>query len=619
MRASASVVSDPPVAGAQHDLTIALDIEAPLTPADTVEWQLPHSWTERYGGPSYTKPLQTTDPSESHYVTVSGSGGEFALEVLERQWPDTEMETRHGRQIVATLTEGEVPAGTSVELELRHTTAPVVAGTEPVRIRVAGHRPDTDLTLETRPTAPDRHRVIVPSGVEPGEPFDVRIVSLDRFDNVTEAEYDGERLETIDGPVARDLSFTGRTTTTVSLSEAGVYWFRFDGTVSNPVRVAENADGPYWGDIHVHTGLSHDGQGNEPYAYAREVSGLDFAATTEHVETLSKAGNDVSLERTARANDPGSFVTIPAYEITLPDEYRSAHYNFYFRSERAYRDRIERTDSLERTETSRTDVALVTGDGSTEHSSPSELAIVPHHTGIGFGQCDPADLAATDLAPVLEIYSHHGQSERYDPQHALAYEFNRFRRPERRSNRSVPGNYYAADFWTRGHRMGVICSSDEHTGQPGRSNSGCTAVFADDLSRSGLFEAIEDRACYGTTGERILLEFTLGDARMGERITASVGETLEARLAVRGTDALIDVEVLRYRDGEDGFVPVVSETPYPSPEAVDERRPEAMTSISEFDVDVSGSGCYYARVTQCPVEWPAMAWTSPIWVDVPDE
>jgi hypothetical protein len=144
-------------------------------------------------------------------------------------------------------------------------------------------------------------------------------------------------------------------------------------------------------------------------------------------------------------------------------------------------------------------------------------------------------------------------------------------------------------------------------------------VFADDLSRSSLFEAIEDRACYGTTGERILPKFAIGDAQMGETLTASVRETLGARLAVHGTNALIDVEVLRYRTDEEGFVPVVSETPYPSPEAVDERRPEGMTSVSQFDVGVSGDSCYYARITQAPVEWPAMAWSSPIWVDVPGD
>jgi len=25
---------------------------------------------------------------------------------------------------------------------------------------------------------------------------------------------------------------------------------------------------------------------------------------------------------------------------------------------------------------------------------------------------------------------------------------------------------------------------------------------------------------------------------------------------------------------------------------------------------------YYARVTQEPLDWPAMAWSSPIWIDV---
>jgi hypothetical protein len=207
----------------------------------------------------------------------------------------------------------------------------------------------------------------------------------------------------------------------------------------------------------------------------------------------------------------------------------------------------------------------------------------------------------------MEIYSHHGQSEFYCPSHLLAYECNRMRNPERRANTSVPGPYYAQDYWMKGKRIGVIASSDEHSGQGGRRHGGIAAVFAGDLTRKGIFKAIRDRRCYATTGERILVDFTVDELPMGSVGRRQSGTEVDICLNVWGTDKLLRVDILRHRFGIDkGFIPIVSMLP----------RPESMDASISCRDKIETRCMYYARVTQEPLAWPGMAWTSPVWIDV---
>jgi hypothetical protein len=240
--------------------------------------------------------------------------------------------------------------------------------------------------------------------------------------------------------------------------------------------------------------------------------------------------------------------------------------------------------------------------------------VIPHHTGITFGDYTGADRgAAVDvdavedggLRPVMEIYSHHGQSDVYAPQHVLAYEFNRMRNLERRANSSVPGPHYAQDYWKTGRRFGVIASSDEHSGQGGRRHGGIAAVWADELTRDGIFAALRARRCYATTGERILVEFEVAGVPMGQEAAVPAGSKALVRLAAWGTATLLRMEVLRFQFGaDDGFVCIASMAP----------RPEGPDGMLEIEDAVDGPCVYYGRVTQEPLAWPGMAWTSPVWV-----
>ncbi len=587
----------------REDCTVSVEVHStrPLEPGDTVEVQFPNSWYVDTG-PSFTRPIQTADPLGRHYLSAAtGDGRSMVVEAARRHLPFTAGPARHGRLIVATAGEGGVDAMVPVRITYANTFAPYIAEEETVSVAAVGHRVDEPPAIRVMPGPAESVRVIVASSATPGEAFDVLVVSLDRFENRSSTSYSSETLALEDGAVlAQGLDFTGSVRVTVTLDEPGIYRFSCLGAISNAIRVSEDVCGPFWGDIHIHTKLSGDGQGTLPYDYARDVSGLDFAAVTDHAESLGVTGCETLLEWARLGNRPGRFVTILADERNPAA--LSGHHNMYFRDEETWLScRVS---------------AGPADDGLDLKSLPREkVMLIPHHTGIAWGGLVRGDAgAAVDLLSEedfslrrsAEIYSHHGQSEQYAPQHVLSYEFNRIRNPERRANTSVPGPFWLHDWWKAGRRLGVIASSDEHSGRGGLRHGGIAAVWAQALTRDGLFEAINQRRSYATTGERILVDFEVAGEMMGGVVTAGRGGQIELALSVWGTENLLRVEILRcsLEDGDE-IRTILSEAP----------RPESRDFRTMLRESVTGPSMYYARVVQEPVERPAMAWTSPVWVE----
>jgi hypothetical protein len=596
--------------GEKCNVEILLKASEELVPGDTIEVQFPNSWMV-VSGPSHTRELQHVDPTGDHYISVTAAdgGAVFAMDIRKRHLPYPEGIVRHGRHIIATLSEGLVAAGGLIHLLYGNTYAPHIAETEEVWLRVKGVAPESPANLIILPGPAQDLRVIAPSGVKPSEEFEVLVVSLDAFENCSSTTYKDECLTASDGTiVAAGLSFTGSTRVPVSLPTEGVYRFQFRDVLSNAIRVDHTGRGPYWGDIHIHTKLSHDGYGTEPYRYAQEVAGLDFAALADHWQSLGPAGYDQVRDWAEDAQEANNFVTLLADERD-PGEF-TGHHNLYFRGADRFMEAAvvpENPDFADPDRAGHLQSAL----------DPSEAMLIPHHTGLSWRRISEDGRLSMAIAldacedgglrPVMEIYSHHGQSELWDPQHVLSYEFNRMRRAERRANVSVAGPYYAQDYWMAGHRIGVIGSSDEHSGRPGLRHGGLGAVWTEELSREGIFDALRNRRCYATTGERILLDFSIAGIDVGCSGQIQKGETLPIKLQVWGTATLLRVEILRFRFGVDSaFVTILSEIP--TPEAID-------ASFELEDVAV-GDAVYYARVTQEPLEWPDMAWTSPVWIEV---
>ena len=155
-----------------------------------------------------------------------------------------------------------------------------------------------------------------------------------------------------------------------------------------------------------------------------------------------------------------------------------------------------------------------------------------------------------------------------------------------------------------GKRVGVICSSDDHYGQGGLNFEGIAGVFSPVLSREGVWDAIRARRCYGTTGERILLDFSVNEAEMGQETSADEGEELKIGLEVHGTDALARIEVLRLDFASGEYNTILDERPY------------TLDFEANLTETFAGPVMYYARIQQDKMikDRGVFAWSSPVWI-----
>jgi hypothetical protein len=140
---------------------------------------------------------------------------------------------------------------------------------------------------------------------------------------------------------------------------------------------------------------------------------------------------------------------------------------------------------------------------------------------------------------------------------------------------------------------------------------GLTAIIAPAHTREALMEALYQRSCYATTGERIIVGLYLAGFPMGKEISTAdkPGLTINRHLSgyVAGTTNLHKVEIVRNGKVIKTFEP----HQYFLDFTYDDMIPLDKVVIPTKDKNPPFV-YYYLRVTQ---EDEHMAWSSPIWVD----
>ncbi|MBD3291328.1 MAG: hypothetical protein GF393_00270, partial [Armatimonadia bacterium] len=385
---TARVVPDRFTVLEECDVRVEVSADRELAPGTEIEVQFPQSWTMD-GCASFTKVYQMDDPQAAEYLQVyaPGEACEFDVRVEQADFDTGDPVSRHGRRIYATVQGCPLPAGRRIVVDWRNTLASRRAETEIVHVAVDGERVEPMPEIVTWPQEEARLKVIAPSSVAPGEPFEVLIVSLDPYENASATWHEGDALVDTDGELLSEpLSFHGSCRVTVTLEAEGVQRLRYRDVLSNPIRVTENPRGPYWGDIHIHTRWSHDAIGRFPYEYAREVSGLDFAAACDHAESASLYWDHL-VALANEHNDPGRFVTFVAYENGLG--HPSGHYNTYYIGDegkcylkREFDGDIEKLNPM---------------------LDPEDAMTIPHHTAIAWRH--GPNSTAVDFEKLDETYS----------------------------------------------------------------------------------------------------------------------------------------------------------------------------------------------------------------------
>ncbi|MEZ5353735.1 MAG: hypothetical protein R2762_13940 [Bryobacteraceae bacterium] len=353
------------------------------------------------------------------------------------------------------------------------------------------------------------------------------------------------------------------------------------------------------GDLHRHTELSQDigglddGTLQEFYRYMIDAAEMDFGASTDHQAGGIDYWNFITQKMADMYHFPQRFVPLYGYERNLANPF--GHRNIihtqrdypivpFFQSLNPKFMLPDTPDGELLTFNSasfgggiRNDTALLYE----ELRKTGGLAI-PHTSGSDNMGTDWSDKSDAALEPVVEIY----QGARYSSEAR-----NVPRGVQDGMEKKMPGGFQEPGLvwnaWKKGHRLGVIASSDHYS-----THISYAMVYTPAMTRKAIFDAIAQRHTYGAT-DNIVLEFWMGNHFMGDDFTARSPQPI--RVKVRGTDAVEAVHVIR----DAAYIYKVS----PGKPDVD----------FEYRDGSAGAGehWYYVRVEQKNGE---LAWSSPIWV-----
>lgn len=378
----------------------------------------------------------------------------------------------------------------------------------------------------------------------------------------------------------------------------------------------------FFGDLHVHTEYSNCSAWRclSPdwcYAYARDISLLDFAAAADHLRGIA---SDVvrwpNLQRAARHDHAsGRFIPFLAFESSHAQGFGGDN-NVYFGVDEAPYFWLDRED--------------MRGIAPAVHlrelwafldAAGKPYFTVPHHTGRAAKyRAWNEDYHDPVREPLFEIYSSWGSSE-----------MRHTRLPISGGNNDAPA--YFTDALKAGARYGVIASSDDHATLPGAvhhfrvdalqqptlngfAHKGLAAIRAPELTRAALFDAMRGRQTYATTDVRSLLDLTVNDAAMGTAVPADAALRRQRTIRVRFTlDGSSQAKVTLMRNGE----PLACQSFYGAPvvAAVNEAvfvDDDAFGAIAvrEARYHAAPFAVYYARIEDGN---GAHQWTSPVWID----
>ena len=422
-----------------------------------------------------------------------------------------------------------------------------------------------DAFFAVKGSVPAFLRVVAPTCVEVGEPFDCQIIVCDRYGNKSGDPLDDLvfELETDVGPnsvsyaeVVYDADKRRHTVRGAICGSDGIYYLcarvrdapSVSGT-SNPIVARQKWDERiYWGDMHQHAYFG-DGRGTPAanYEYAIATSCLDFCAVVPHQEATfgpawlhipspAQKGWEEMVEA-AEAYDGQDLVTILGSEASSLDRI-AGHMNAYYMD-------VTNRPELQRLGIRSRDVykeILLPLESYKQYlkeleRSTGDYLLLPHaHARGGPGVFDMPILP--DYQTNIEICSVHGIFE---------------------------------EFYMRwlenGHFVGVHGGGDNHMTSTGNANpgyhypntNGLAAAFASERTRRGVWDAFKKRKTYAVTASQRIYVFLSVDGHTMGSVVANRGTSRTVQAQIAGTAPVMKVEVFKNNQVVYSFRPQLSE------------------------------------------------------------
>lgn len=482
------------------------------------------------------------------------------------------------------LEDGALAEGQSVTLTAPPFRWTPLAGRREFKVvfNFGSDRPEQRLpnpvVIEVLPDRADRLEATLPATHRPGEAIAVHVTARDRGDNRV--------------PLTGDVSVTGPAGEARAPMVGGIARCGVAAGGGDPVRVtarltaegrelecASNPSVPsddyqlYVGDLHCHDFLSEaEGYTDQVYGWALEDRRLDFVSVVPQSHgwhdtetwTIAKYMNERFL-------DEGRFVTFLGFEW----------------QHTGYGDKVVHFLGGDQPYLPVDDARYRTPAGLCEALRGSDALVISHHPAYPPGSWVAGtdfDALETDVERLIEIWSMHGSSEGYDP--------------EDRPLRECDPSHYAYVALRQGLRLGFVAGSDTHSARPGGSAreprpywGGLAAVWAESLTRRGVFDALRARRTYALTRARIVLRMTVNGILMGSEIPSA--ERADIRIEAWAPGDIEKVEVLKNTRLLRTFGPFGDHCRV------------------EMEDETDGPAFYHCRVRQTDGE---LAVCSPVWV-----
>ncbi len=290
------------------------------------------------------------------------------------------------------------------------------------------------------------------------------------------------------------------------------------------------------GDIHVHSVVS-DGDESPDFAlrYARDVSRLDFCSLSDHAEPIAES-NFVAMPyyRTlpAKYDEPGKFCVLFGFEWTSGEHGHRCVYSL---------------DNQIPILPSR-DPAYKYIEDFWDDLSGYDVIAIPHHPMIPSTH-NWWEIENPGLERLVEFYSKWGLSTHPDNPRPVPYSV---------SAHSV------FEAMRNGRRFGLIGSTDTHLTRPGSRllecrdgvleypQPGLCGVWAESHTREAIYRALKNRRCYGMSGTRVNLQFTVNGAVMGTEISSSTSPSIAFKAS--SEQKITQVSIWKFMAGQNTVI-----------------------------------------------------------------
>lgn len=459
-------------------------------------------------------------------------------------------------------------------------------------------------------------QVNVPSFVTKNKRFDVIARFEDEFHNLTSNADEETLIELTYENIRENLNWklfvpeTGFITLpNLYFNEAGMYTVTFTNLLNDEKFLSppiccfnDSKNQLYWGSIRGITGKSEENENIEnSIRFIRDEKGDNFYITSpfeSNEETTADQWKHY-IQNVTEFDEPNRFTTFLGFQWAgVPKEEGVRQIIYSKDNKQIIRKKDPKGTTLKKLY---------------KNFSPKEIISIPVITNaegyeFNFENFDP------DFERVVEIYSAWGSSETTEKEGNSFSLHNKKGIKEyaegsisKALNKNYRFGFVSGGFETRGIFTDFINNNQK------QYTPGLTAILAPEQTRSALFEALYQRACYATSGERMIVGYDIAGFTMGsETSTADKPGLLINRhinIYAAGTKPLKLVEIIRNGKVIHTITPT-TQSRYLTASYDD------MDSFENLVIDNKDKKppfvYYYIRVTQ---EDGHMAWGSPIWID----